>query len=113
MSLAADSRLPTTRPWTPLAGGLRLVVRVTPRGGRDGIDGIGADADGVPHLKVRVAAVPADGAANEAVEKIVAKWLGVPRSTVEVVQGATARLKTLRVDGDPVKLIRQLQELTA
>lgn len=88
---------------------MRLAVRVTPRGGRDGVDGIGEDANGASHLKLRVAAAPVDGAANDAVEKIVAKWFGVPKSDVEVTHGETARLKTLMIDGDPVKLIRIAQ----
>ncbi len=92
-----------------MAGGVRLVVRVTPRGGRDGVDGLGEDAGGATHLKVRVAAAPVDGEANDAVEKIVAKWFGVPKSDVEVTHGVAARLKTLTIDGDPVKLIRIAQ----
>jgi uncharacterized protein YggU (UPF0235/DUF167 family) len=99
------------RPWTPVTGGLRLRVRVTPRGGRDAVEGVGADADDAPHVKVRVAAAPVDGDANDAVEKLVAKWLGVPKSKVGVVGGATLRLKTLMVDGDPVQLAHRCQAL--
>ena len=54
-------------PWRIRPGGLELRVRVTPRGGRDAIDGVEALADGRPVLKVRVRAAPADGAANEGV----------------------------------------------
>jgi uncharacterized protein YggU (UPF0235/DUF167 family) len=99
--------------WTPVTGGLKLRVRVTPRGGRDAVEGVGADADAAPHVKVRVAAAPVDGDANDAVEKIVAKWLGVPKSKVGVVGGATVRLKTLMVDGDPVQLAHRCQALVA
>jgi uncharacterized protein YggU (UPF0235/DUF167 family) len=94
------------------AGGIRLAVRVSPRGGRNAVEGLGADAAGLPHLKVRVAAAPVDGEANDAVEKTVAKWLDLRRSAVEVVTGETARAKLLRIDGDPVALIRKLQALT-
>jgi uncharacterized protein YggU (UPF0235/DUF167 family) len=100
-------------PWTPVTGGLKLRVRVTPRGGRDAVEGVGADSDAAPHVKVRVAAAPVDGDANDAVEKIVAKWLGVPKSKVGVVGGATVRLKTLMVDGDPVQLAHRCQALVA
>ncbi|KAB7644973.1 DUF167 domain-containing protein [Polymorphobacter fuscus] len=95
--------------WTPVAGGLSIAVRVTPRGGRDAIEGLGHDADTRPHLKLRVAAAPVDGDANDAVEKLVAKWLGVPRSHVEVTAGLTLRLKRVLVDGDPVQLARRAQ----
>ncbi len=94
-------------------GGIRLVVRVTPRGGRDAVEGVGADADGVPHIKLRVAAAPVDGDANAAVEKLLAKWLGVAKSSVEVVAGLMARQKTVMVDGDPVQLLRRCQALAA
>lgn len=92
---------------------MRIAVRVTPRGGRDAVEGVAADAGGAPHLKVRVAAAPVEGAANDAVEKALAKWLGVRRSDVEVVGGETGRLKQVEVDGDPVALLRKLQALTA
>jgi uncharacterized protein YggU (UPF0235/DUF167 family) len=99
--------------WTPVTGGLTLRVRVTPRGGRDAVEGVGADAAELPHVKLRVAAAPVDGDANAAVEKLLAKWLGVPRTRVEVVNGTTMRMKTVRVDGDPVQLMRRCQALVA
>lgn len=95
-----------------VAGGVRLAVRVSPRGGRNAVEGLRDDAAGVPHLSVRVAAAPVDGDANDAVELTVAKWLGVKARAVEIVQGQTARLKLLRIDGDPVALCRKLQSLT-
>jgi hypothetical protein len=99
--------------WAPVAGGLRLRVRVTPRGGRDAVEGVAADASEAPHLKIRVAAAPVDGDANDAVEKLLAKWLGVPKSRVEVVGGETVRLKTVMIDGDPVQLMHRCQLLVA
>ena len=95
--------------WFPVAGGIRVRVRVTPRSGRDAVEGLGADADEAPHLKIRVAAAPVDGDANAAVEKLLAKWLGVPKTTVEVVGGETIRLKTVMIDGDPVQLLHRCQ----
>ena len=97
--------------WSPVAGGIRLRVRVTPRGGRDAVEGIGADADEAPHLNIRVAAAPVDGDANMAVEKLLAKWLAVPKTTVEVISGETTRLKTVMIDGDPVQLLHRCQAL--
>lgn len=98
--------------WAPASGHVTLSVRVTPRAGRNAVEGVRADAAGEPALSVRVAAVPVDGAANDAVEAVVAKWLGVPARDVEVTLGQTMRAKRLRIDGDPVALIRKLQALT-
>ena len=98
--------------WEPIAGGVRLAVRVTPRGGRDAVEGLGGDS-GQRHVKVRVASAPVEGAANDSVERAVAKWLGVKPRDVEVIAGEAAREKQLRIDGDPVALLRKLQALTA
>jgi len=76
-----------------------LAVRLTPRGGRDAVDGWAADADGRPYLKVRVSAPPVEGEANAALVALLAKRLAVPRSAVRVASGATARLKRLEIDG--------------
>ena len=73
---------------------VRLAVRLTPRGGADRIDGVG---DGV--LRVRVAAPPVAGAANEALCRLLARELGVPRGAVRVASGATGRSKVVEVDG--------------
>ncbi len=99
--------------WGPVAGGVTLTVRVSPRGGRNAVEGLVADAEGKPQLAVRVAAAPVDGEANDAVEATLARWLGVKPSDVEVTEGETTRSKIVTIDGDPVALIRKLQTLTA
>jgi uncharacterized protein (TIGR00251 family) len=71
-----------------------LVVRVTPRAGRDEIAGWQGD-----ELRVRLRAPPVDGRANEALVRLLALSLGVPPSSIELVTGATARIKRLRVEG--------------
>jgi uncharacterized protein (TIGR00251 family) len=71
-------------------------VRLTPRAGRDAITGV---RDGV--VQARVSAPPLDGKANDALCRLLAKALGVPRSRVSVVRGQTARNKVVRVDGLP------------
>jgi uncharacterized protein len=71
-----------------------LAVRLTPRGGRDAITGLRDDGT----VLARVSAPPADGKANEALCRLLAKTLGVPRSAVSVVRGQTAREKLVRVD---------------
>jgi uncharacterized protein (TIGR00251 family) len=78
-----------------VSDGVIIALRVTPRGGRDAIEGV----DEAGALRVRVAAPPADGAANKAVTKLLAKALGVPRSGVSISAGAGARHKRLRVEG--------------
>ena len=77
----------------------RLTVRLTPRGGRDAVDGWTRDADGAPCLKVRVSSPPVEGAANEALERLVASVLKVPRSAVQIVAGHQARVKRLAIVG--------------
>jgi uncharacterized protein YggU (UPF0235/DUF167 family) len=78
---------------------MRLAVRVTPKGGRDGADGWGLDPAGRTYLKLRVSAAAADGAANAAVIALVAKALKLPKSSVRIASGDTARLKILELDG--------------
>lgn len=93
--------------------GVDLFVRLTPKAAFDRIEGIETAADGRSHLKARVRAVPENGAANKALERTVAKALGVPASTVPVVAGGTARLKTLRVLGDPMALAKAIEALSS
>jgi uncharacterized protein YggU (UPF0235/DUF167 family) len=88
---------------------MRLAVRLTPRGGREAIDGWAVDGDGRPYLKVRVAAPPVEGAANAALIAFLAKTLGVSRSSLTIASGAGARLKLIDVAGcDPLSLERIL-----
>lgn len=77
----------------------RLTVRVQPKASIDGLDGWAADEGGRPFLKLRVRALPAEGAANAAVEALVAKALGLPKSAVRVVTGSKNRLKGLDIEG--------------
>jgi uncharacterized protein YggU (UPF0235/DUF167 family) len=74
-----------------------LAVRVTPRGGRDAVEGWTRDAAGRAVLKVRVAAAAADGAANAAVLAVLAKALGRPKSSLTLVSGQTARVKRIEI----------------
>jgi uncharacterized protein YggU (UPF0235/DUF167 family) len=78
---------------------MRLAVRVTPRGGRDGLDGWTRDAAGRPLLQVRVAAAAAEGAANAAVLEVLAAALGRPKSALRILRGQTARVKQVEIDG--------------
>jgi uncharacterized protein len=78
-------------------GVVHVRVRVTPRAARDELAG---EREGV--LVVRVTAPPAEGRANAAVERLLARAAGIPRSRATVVQGATARQKLVRLDGAEV-----------
>jgi uncharacterized protein (TIGR00251 family) len=99
--------------WRYSPQGLSIALRVTPRGGRDGIDGIEALADGRPVVKVRVRAIAEGGEANRAVMAVLAKALGVRKSDIRILAGATSRLKQVAVGGDPVKLGNTMRALTA
>jgi uncharacterized protein YggU (UPF0235/DUF167 family) len=100
-------------PWRYSAQGIAVSVRVTPRGGSDAIDGIETLANGRSFLKVRVRAIADGGAANRAVTELLAKALGVPKSSARVLSGATSRLKQIAVDGDPRRLGEMLRNLSA
>lgn len=71
----------------------RIHVRVTPRSSREAIEGF--DANGL--LRVRVSAPPADGAANAAVARLLAKALGLPARDIVLVTGASARQKAFDI----------------
>ena len=76
---------------------VRFVVRLTPRGGADRVDGV--DEGGA--LRVRVAAAPVDDAANRALIQLIAEELKTSRSNIRIVAGASARHKTLVVEDVP------------
>jgi uncharacterized protein (TIGR00251 family) len=102
-----------TDPWRYSTQGISVALRVTPRGGRDDIDGVETLANGRTVVKVRVRAIADGGEANRAVTELIAKALGVPRAKVRILSGMTSRLKQIAVDGDPAKLGEALRELTA
>ena len=77
-----------------------LRLRVTPNAGRDAIEGFETLADGTEVLHIRVAAVPDKGKANAAVIALLAKALHLPKSSLAITSGETARLKTVRIDHD-------------
>jgi uncharacterized protein (TIGR00251 family) len=100
-------------PWRYSSEGISVALRVTPRGGRDDIDGVETLANGRTVVKVRVRAIADGGEANRAVTELMAKALGVPKAKVRILSGTTSRLKQIAVDGDPAKLGQALRELTA
>jgi uncharacterized protein len=96
------------RPWRADPAGLKVLVRVTPKSAREGIEGTVETAQGVA-LAVRVRAVPQDGDANRAVLHAVAEWLGVARSGVTLLSGPRSRVKTVLVAGEAESLAARLQ----
>lgn len=94
-------------PIRPCTDGVLLRVRLTPRSSRDGIDGIKPSPDG-PCVGARVRAVPEDGKANTALIELLAKSIGVPKTSVSISAGAASRLKTVRVAGDRTALEKRL-----
>jgi len=91
--------LPQELPWR---AGLRCVivrVRLTPKSSIEGVGGVGPTAEG-PAFAARVRAIPAEGEANAALERLVARWLDVPKSTVRVTHGAKSRVKSLTISGE-------------
>jgi uncharacterized protein (TIGR00251 family) len=99
--------------WRYSTQGISVALRVTPRGGRDDIDGLETLANGRTVVKVRVRAIAEGGEANRAVTELLAKALGVPRAKVRILSGTTSRLKQVAVDGDPTRLGESLRRLTA
>jgi uncharacterized protein (TIGR00251 family) len=93
---------------TLLAESVRIRVRLTPKSSRDCIGGVETLADGSMVLSVRVRAVPENGQANEALEALLAKTAGVARTRVSVVSGATSRIKTVEIEGEPSAIVARL-----
>jgi uncharacterized protein YggU (UPF0235/DUF167 family) len=98
--------------WVRLTDGVVLDVRLTPRGGRDAIEGVERRADGRIVLKARVRAAPFEGQANEALCRLLAHELAIAPRLVEIAAGEGARIKRLRVAGDPRMLEAALDRLT-
>lgn len=100
-------------PVTALADGVRVRIKLTPKAARDRIDGLADDGDGGRVLKVSVTAVPEDGKANAALIKFLAKLWRVPRTSVDIVQGATDRRKVLFIHGEGQDLAQRLDQWMA
>ena len=86
----------------PLADGTALAIKVTPRASR-----VALEPAREGRLLVRVTAAPADGEANAAVCKLLAKCLRVPKSALEISVGASGREKTVIVHGFKPQEIEQ------
>jgi uncharacterized protein len=99
------------RPWRVAPDGLLLAVRLTPKGGRDAIEGIADLADGTCVLKVRVRSAASEGQANAALIRLLTAALGVAARDVSLVAGGKARIKRLEIAGNAVALIAALERI--
>lgn len=98
--------------WRLAGSDVDLDVRLTPRSSVDAVAGLEADSAGRYRLKLRVRAVPEDGAANAALIETLSRALGVPKSTLRIVSGATQRTKTVRIAaGASADVMRRLEAL--
>lgn len=88
--------------------GVLVPVRLTPKAGRNRIDGVKADADGTRRLAVSVTAVAEDGKANGALIGLLAKTWKLPKSAIAITAGAKARAKLVRVAGDPARILERI-----
>jgi uncharacterized protein YggU (UPF0235/DUF167 family) len=97
-------------PWRATPDGVVVACRLTPKGGRDAIDGAATLGDGTRVLLVRVRAVPENGKANDALLRLIADKAGAPPSHARLVAGAKSRLKQVAISGDPAALIAKLEQ---
>lgn len=84
-------------------GRITLTLHIQPGAKKTEFAGLHGDA-----LKIRLAAPPVDGKANEALVKFVAETLGLPRSAVELKSGQTSRRKVLEVRGSNTEAVAGL-----
>jgi len=101
----------TDDPWRATLDGVVIACRLTPRGGRDSIDGVARLADGSSVLKARVSAAPTDGNANDALTHLLAQELRIPPRDITLVSGATSRIKRLLIKGDAHAVAAALERI--
>jgi hypothetical protein len=94
--------------WTAIDGGVEVALRVQPGAKADAVEGVARGADGRLALKLRVKAPPAEGKANDAVVRLLAKRWGLPKGAVVLTSGGRSRDKRLRLSGDPDRLAARL-----
>jgi uncharacterized protein YggU (UPF0235/DUF167 family) len=98
-------------PWRATPDGVVISCRLTPKGGRDAIEGVARLADGRGVLLARVRSAAEDGRANDALCALLAAKLDAPASRVRLAAGAMSRVKQVAVKGEPEALIARLRAL--
>ena len=106
-------RSSTELPLSAASDGVRVAIRLTPRGRADRIEGSIASADGRSVLKVAVTAPPAEGRANAALIELLAKEWRLPKRDIAIVGGAKSRDKAVHIAGDPAALLKRIAPLLA
>lgn len=96
---------PEQTPWQQDDTALLLRIYVQPRASKTGICGI---HDG--ELKLRLAAPPVDGAANEECRSFFSKLFKVPKSAVTIMAGESSRHKRLQIEGGSAATVATLLE---
>ena len=86
--------------------GLTFAVRIVPRASRSEIAGEQSGA-----LRVRIAAAPVEGAANQELIKLLAQSFKLPQKAVEIVSGAASKNKIVRIQGADATRLQQLVSL--
>ena len=94
-------------------GDVLFALRLTPKGGRDAVEGWIVGADGSEYMKARVASPPEDGKANAALIALLAKTLAVPKTTIAIAAGETARMKTILLASPSPDTLRRLETIGA
>lgn len=105
--MTAAARTSAGAPWRHGAACVIVRFRLTPKSSKDRIDGLVDTADG-PAFQAHVSAPPESGAANAALERLIAEWLDVPKRSVTLVAGGKSRLKSIRIDGDVADVEQRL-----
>ena len=94
--------------WRACDDGVIVTCRLTPKGGRDALEGVVALSDGRKVLACRVRVAPEDGKANAALCRLIAEAVGAPVSRARVAAGAKSRIKQIFVEGDAQALMAAL-----
>ena len=94
----------------PVAGGIEIFLRLTPRAARDALGKTWSGQDKT-YLLAHVRALPEDGKANGALLDLLARELDVPRATLALASGHAARLKTVRLQAEGTTLERVITTL--
>jgi uncharacterized protein len=98
------------KPWRCDDDGVRLFVHLTPKAFCNQIGEVIFLAD-VAALKVRVTTLPDKGKANQALIKLLSKWLGMPKSSLELTSGFRSRQKCVKIYGKNTVILKLLKSL--
>lgn len=109
-----DSAEPSgAKVWREVEDGLTVALRVQPRARRASVGGVALDGAGGARLKVAVTEPPEDGRATEAVLRALASMLHLAPTRIALLQGAGAREKLVRIEGDPARLAAAIDALAS